>query len=343
MGGIEFRPFVRSQYTPIPLPDHDFTGQTIIVTGGSRGLGLEAARHFLRLNASKIILTLRETSQAHGFIESVKKSSPSSEGVIEAWELDLTNVDTIRQFVARALRLPRLDAVILNAGMATLSFQAVDGVEKTVATNVTGTFLLAIGLLPALRRSGLKYNLRPRMVLVSSLGHQSAVFAEQEADDIFGALNDAGRADMGDRYDTTKLVQLLAFYALRDTVEESWPGSITFTAVDPGLCDTGLSRDMPLLYRIIHRIMKMLLARTPEAGGRCIVLGAVNDDRGDHDGGWVKDGIIGSPPDAVTHPEGVKLKERVFSQLVLLLHRMDSQIMDSGLSMELDHESTTVV
>lgn len=292
MSGIALRPFVRSQYTPIPLPSHDFTQQTIIITGGNRGLGLEAARHFLRLNAAKIILAVRDVGQGHECIASMKKSCPSSEGVVEIWELDLTNVETIRQFVARAMKLPRLDAVILNAGMATMSFETVDGVERTLATNVTGTFLLAIGLLPALRLSALRCNVRPRIVLVSSQGHQAATFVERAADDIFGALNDASKADMADRYDTTKLLQLLAFYALRDTVDQSGPGSITFTAVDPGLCDTGLTRGMPLLIRIIHRIMKMLLARTAEVGGRCIVLAAADTDKGDYHGGYAKDGII---------------------------------------------------
>ncbi|KAG7409921.1 hypothetical protein DER46DRAFT_664728 [Fusarium sp. MPI-SDFR-AT-0072] len=336
MSGFSFKSFVRSQYTPIPLPNHDCTSQTIIITGASRGLGLEAARHFHRLNASKIILAVRDVSKAQDCKAFVEKPNPSSKGVVEIWELDLTNVETIRQFVARAKKLARLDAVILNAGMATLSFQTVDGMERTLATNVTGTFLLAIGLLPALRLSGLRHNIRPRMILVSSQGHEAAAFAERTADDIFGALNDASKADMGDRYDTTKLIQLLAFYALGDTVDQSWPDSITFTAVDPGLCDTDLAREMPLLIRIIHRIMKMLLARTAEVGGRCIVLGAA----GDCHGGYVKDGIVESPPVAVTDPEGVKLKERVFSQLKSLLYSVDKQMMVSGLSMNIDQEAS---
>ncbi|KAH7257952.1 hypothetical protein BKA59DRAFT_508846 [Fusarium tricinctum] len=334
--GISFKSFVRSQYTPIPLPSHDCTNQTIIITGASRGLGLEAACHFRRLNASKIILTVRDASKAQDCKALVEKANPSSKGVVEIWDLDLTNVETIRQFVARAEKLARIDAVILNAGMATLSFQAVDGMERTLATNVTGTFLLAIGLLPTLRLSGLRQNIRPKMILVSSQGHESAAFPERTADDIFAALNDASKADMGDRYDTSKLIQLLAFYALGDFVDQSWPDSITFTAVDPGLCDTDLAREMPLIVRIIHRIMKLLLARTAEVGGRCIVLGV----EGDCHGGYVKDGIVESPPAAVTEPEGVKLKERVFSQLKSLLYSVDKQIMISGLSMNIDEEAS---
>ncbi|KAF5248383.1 hypothetical protein FAUST_319 [Fusarium austroamericanum] len=337
MSGISFKSFVQSQYTPIPLPNHDFTGQTILITGASRGLGLEAASHFYRLNASKIILAVRDARKGPECIAFVRQYNPSSNTTVECWELDLTNVETIRQFVAKAKNLARLDAVILNAGMATMSFQAIDGMEKTLATNVTGTFLLAIGLLPALRLSGLRNNIRPRMVLVSSQGHETAAFAERDADDIFAALNDADKTDMTDRYDTSKLIQLLAFYALKDTVDKSWPDSITFTAVDPGLCDTDLTRDIPLLIRIIHRIMKMLLARTAEVGGRCLVLGAADDEHSH--GAYFKDGVIGSPPVAVTDPEGVKLKNRVFSQLKSLLYSVDPQIMDACPVMESDEEA----
>ncbi|PNP59717.1 hypothetical protein FNYG_14848 [Fusarium nygamai] len=81
-----------------------------------------------------------------------------------------------------------------------MSFQAVDGMEKTLVTNVTGTFLLAIGLLPALRQSGLRRSICPRMVLVSSQGHEAAVFAVGKDVDISSDLNDASKTDMADRY-----------------------------------------------------------------------------------------------------------------------------------------------
>lgn len=50
-----------------------------------------------------------------------------------------------------------------------------------------------------------------------------------------------------------------------------------------------------------------------------------------------------SPPAAVTEPEGVKLKERVFSQLKSLLYSVDKQIMISGLSMNIDEEASQKV
>lgn len=43
------------QFEKLPYPDVDCTGRTIVVVGANIGLGKEAARHFVRLNASKVI------------------------------------------------------------------------------------------------------------------------------------------------------------------------------------------------------------------------------------------------------------------------------------------------
>ena len=53
-------------FTKLPVPKSDFTGQTIIVSGASSGLGLETARHLVRLKAEHIILAVR--SEAKGAI-----------------------------------------------------------------------------------------------------------------------------------------------------------------------------------------------------------------------------------------------------------------------------------
>jgi NAD(P)-dependent dehydrogenase (short-subunit alcohol dehydrogenase family) len=65
---------IRSQLQSIPLPTTSFKGQTIIVTGSNTGLGLEAARHFVRLDAPRVIIAIRsikkgEDAKAYGLFE----------------------------------------------------------------------------------------------------------------------------------------------------------------------------------------------------------------------------------------------------------------------------------
>ena len=53
--------FLKEQLlTTLPYPQESAAGQTVIVTGANVGLGFEAARHFVRLGAAKVILAVRD-------------------------------------------------------------------------------------------------------------------------------------------------------------------------------------------------------------------------------------------------------------------------------------------
>jgi NAD(P)-dependent dehydrogenase (short-subunit alcohol dehydrogenase family) len=108
--------FVKSHYITLPYPTKKFTSQTIIVTGSNIGLGLEAARHFVRLDAAKVILAVRTLSKG----EAAKASIEGSEkrlGVVEVWELDLASYASVKAFAGKAKALERLDIVVENAAM----------------------------------------------------------------------------------------------------------------------------------------------------------------------------------------------------------------------------------
>lgn len=186
-----FSSFLYSQLlVALPKPTSDLTGQTIIVTGSNTGLGLEAARHLSRLNASLIILAVRDTSKGNVAKQSVLKSTKRPFSSIEVWELDLQSYDSVRAFVARASKLQRLDAVLENAGIMTKYRRMVAGYESTITTNVISTFLLALMILPKLRETASKYGIQPRLSIVASDVHFIAKFPERDALDIFSALND---------------------------------------------------------------------------------------------------------------------------------------------------------
>jgi NAD(P)-dependent dehydrogenase (short-subunit alcohol dehydrogenase family) len=58
----------------IPEQTSDFSNQTVIVTGSNTGLGLEAARLLIRLNASKVILAVRTISKGEAAARSITAS-----------------------------------------------------------------------------------------------------------------------------------------------------------------------------------------------------------------------------------------------------------------------------
>lgn len=124
---------MRSQliYEQLPYPDQDFAGQTIIVTGSNVGLGLEAARHFTRLNAQKVILAVRDTAKGDAAKRSIEESTKRT-GIVQVWQLDLTSYDSVKQFAVKAQSLRRLDILVENAGVSTPNWSVAEGQERTI-------------------------------------------------------------------------------------------------------------------------------------------------------------------------------------------------------------------
>jgi retinol dehydrogenase-12 len=162
--------FPRSQFVKLPYPTQSFAGQTIIVTGANTGLGLEAARHFTRLNAAKVILASRSISKGEEAAHSIEETT-GRKGICEVWQLDLGNFDSVKKFTERAAELDRLDIVCENAGIAALGYKELEGMESMIAVNVVGTFLMALNFLPILRKSGKKTGTVPRLVVTTSDTH----------------------------------------------------------------------------------------------------------------------------------------------------------------------------
>src|SRR6187402_3573880 len=99
--------FLHPQFLKLPYPTKPFTNQTIIITGSNIGMGLEAARHFVRLSASKVILAVRSHSKGLAAKASIEASTKRLD-IIEVWELDLAKYASVKAFAARAQGLERL-------------------------------------------------------------------------------------------------------------------------------------------------------------------------------------------------------------------------------------------
>ena len=191
--------FVYSQlFVTPPYPEADFSGQTVIVTGSNAGLGFEAARHITRLNAEKVILAVRSLEKGEKAKKSIEEST-GRQGAVEVWPLDLSSYDSVKEFVKRAESLKRLDVVLENAGMFPQGFVLAEDYEATITVNVVSTFLLALMILPKLRETATRYNITPRLTIVSSEVHGFTTLPEKSSPEIFTKLNDKETANMSDR------------------------------------------------------------------------------------------------------------------------------------------------
>jgi len=143
------------------LPQKD--GQTLVITGGGRGIGYEAVKKFLSMGYH-VILGVRSPN------DTLKKFT---EGSIEAFELDLSSLDSVRNFTQRVLdkNIP-IHVLLNNAGiMFGPRKESKDGFELQLATNHLGHFLLTHLLLPKLRETGTS-DICAKIINVSSCAHQ---------------------------------------------------------------------------------------------------------------------------------------------------------------------------
>lgn len=190
--------FIKHQFTSLPYPDKSAQGQTVVVTGANVGLGLEAARHFTRLGAARVILGVRSLEKGEAAKASIEKTT-GRKHVVEVWQVDLGSFESVKEFSRKIHSLDRLDILVENAGIARYRWVIEEDNESTITINVVSTFLMALLVLPKLKETAARFNVTPHLTIVSSDVHFVAKFAERKSADIFAALNDKETADMKDR------------------------------------------------------------------------------------------------------------------------------------------------
>ena len=150
-----------------PLPTKPFTGQTIIVTGANTGVGYEAVKHLIRLDAAKIIIAVRTIKKGEDAVERLVQETNCDPSRLEVWQFDLASYDSIREFVKRAQSLDRLDAVIQNAGIGGVT-GTIDGMEITKRIDLIAPLYFAYAILPKLRESAGKTGQTARFSFIGS-------------------------------------------------------------------------------------------------------------------------------------------------------------------------------
>jgi NAD(P)-dependent dehydrogenase (short-subunit alcohol dehydrogenase family) len=264
----------------LPVPVADFSGQNVIVTGSNIGLGLEAARHIVRLGASKVILAVRNVEKGHAAAKDILQSENVASSVIEVWKVDLADPASIVEFGKRVQNLDRLDAVIQNAGILTQKFTLIGENESHIAVNVIGSILVGLVCLPKLQETGRDLGLDTRLNFVGSDTVYIAKFDEASTN---GSLLQALRQkrenmDMFNRYAVSKVLLLYAVreIANRCPVSDQSPVIIDYTS--PGACDTAIFReDVSWFHAFMRATVMKLFIRSSEQGSRCLVHGVLPD------------------------------------------------------------------
>ncbi|KAL6885428.1 hypothetical protein GGI43DRAFT_419089 [Trichoderma evansii] len=316
---------IRAQLQPIPLPTRSFAGQTIVVTGSNTGLGLEAARHFVRLNATRVILAVRSIKKGEDAKASIEAST-DRQNVVEVWQIDMSNYNSIKAFAVRCNSLDRLDVVVANAGVLRNTYEASEGTEITIKVNVIGTALLAFNLFPMLRRSKMRTGETARLVITSSVVHENAKFRERHESLIFEAFKKDKKSYIADRYNTSKLLEVLLVRSISEAMQKGPHAAepLILNNVNPGLCHSELDKDLKGVAGYILTAAKALIARTTEVGSRTLVHSAASGD--ESHGQYMSECKVKEPSAFVRSEEGAKVQERVHKELMDILETIQPGI-----------------
>ncbi|KAL2004826.1 hypothetical protein VTN00DRAFT_3099 [Thermoascus crustaceus] len=210
---------------------------TIIVTFSNTGIGKEAGRHLVRLNVKKVIIAVRSIKKGEAVKAEIEADiTRTITGVIEVWELDYSSYASVKAFAAKvAATLDLINAVVLNAGIATQKFEMFEDNESSITVNVISSTLLII-----LRSVAEKHHTVPVIAVASSVAHSFTSFPERETTNSLSTLNDEKTANMSECYQVSKLLQLLAAREIAERTANTNPFAI-INIVDPGLCHTDLT------------------------------------------------------------------------------------------------------
>ncbi|RDI85896.1 hypothetical protein Vi05172_g4148 [Venturia inaequalis] len=303
--------FLKGQFKRLPYPDGDFTGQTIIITGANCGLGLEAARHFVRLRARLVILACRNEAKGWSAKATIEKTTGRT-GVVEVWPLDLASFDSVKEFCKRIEDIDRVDIFIANAGIATPKFGFVEGFESTITVNVISTFLLVILLIPKMKESSQKFDAKSRVVVVTSDAHHMAKFPERSASNVFDAFKDPTSKSQDDRYPTSKLLEILIVRELTTATP-----NVVVNSVNPGYCKSELQRYATPLRYILVKLGGFFVARSTEVGSRTLFAGAVSGE--ETNGKYMSNCAIAKPVAWIDTEHGLQIGNKVWVNLLEVL------------------------
>jgi len=133
--------------------------ECVVVTGGNRGIGLEACRQLAR-RGLRVILTGRDLGQAQAAAARLE-AEDGGPARAEGWALDVGDAGSTAAFAARlqAEGTP-VHALINNAGVSLHGFD-VDRVAATLNVNYFGAVRVTEALVPLMPRGA-------RVVMVSS-------------------------------------------------------------------------------------------------------------------------------------------------------------------------------
>lgn len=249
-------------------------GKTVLVTGGTAGMGLEIASDLAHRGAKVIVACPFEDE---GTIARKQIINETENKNVVFKLLDLGSLKSIRKFAAHVLETEdRLDILINNAGVGVPGdFLTSDGMNFIMQVNYYGTFLLTLLLLPLLKKTGQPGD-PSRILLTTSVLHKIGKIDIEN----FNRTNYWFRVQI---YANSKLC--LVFFGnelakkLRDT-------NVVINNVDPGAVGTRIFDSGNRFVGFFLKIILNNMFKTPWQGAQTALHVALDQKAGEVSGGF---------------------------------------------------------
>lgn len=130
-----------------------FQDKSVVVTGGSGGIGIETAKRFLQEGASVVLVDIDQAA-----LDKAAAALGNAERLL-AVQADVSREEDVQRYVDAAIeRFGRIDVFFNNAGIegkvAPLEQQELAMFDKVIAVNVRGAYLGLKHVLPHMYKAG---------------------------------------------------------------------------------------------------------------------------------------------------------------------------------------------
>lgn len=257
------------------------TPKTIVITGASDGIGLEASSQLAK-QGHHVVMVGRNPAKLRAAVKRIRAESPDAP--VDSFECDFAVLDNVRALAKDLLAAyPRIDVLVSNAGTVfdkrTLT---ADGFESTFAVNHLAGFLLVELLVDRIVESA-----PARIVITSSIGHFSGTM---DFDDLgFERGYQIMRA-----YGRSKLANVLHTRRLARRLEGT---GVTVNCLHPGAVATNIWSGAPWFARPVLAVGKKLFMISPAKGGERIAYLATSPQVEGRTGGYYEQDRLKEPSD----------------------------------------------
>ncbi|KAK0476226.1 hypothetical protein EDD18DRAFT_1089305, partial [Armillaria luteobubalina] len=278
-------------------------GKTLILIGANTRLGFEAAKHFVKMNLARLVLTARVGKKGTEALTRIQQETGYRKA--ELWIIDLANLSNVITFTDRTIGHPLRGDWHGDLGVAYKQLRS---------------WMFAIRMIPKLFQTSRKRSVILRLMIVASDVYywttiDNGVIAGLSMLENLSDKDNCTKEVMNHRYFDSKWLNVLVACSLQLHVLSFLP--ITVMSVNPGFYGSHAEGGRAMLF-------------STEERSRQLVYGAVGllDDEEKLRGKFIQMSEVVEKCNFVTSKDGKIVQDKVWGEMLDILGKIDPKVPD---------------